>query len=162
MTKRQGIDIQTVRRKAPLAEYKKTRHKLDQKRFDDTAWGLEGVGDADALASGNKGPLPDLGDLETIIPATCDEPAKIIILRTIDDPEPTPDSFGPGQTVYEELVRVGDEFDPSLPVLFYRAVWFDGLEAYDPTHYDVADNGNVVPNTVLIPGTVVTATYVKA
>jgi len=160
--KRVGINIQTVRRHAPMSDFAKTRTKLDQKRFDDTAWGLEGFGDNLGDLSGNNGPIPDAGDMQVVIPATCDTPEYIIILDNPNNPAPTTDSYPANQTIYEELDRVGNEFDPSLPVLFYRAVWFDGLEAYDPTHYDVGPTGNVIPHTVLIDGTIVTAQYVKA
>ena len=159
---RKSIQVQTVRRQPPLSSFKRTQTKLDQARFDDTAWGLSGIGDIMGEGSGNLGPLPDVGDLEVVIPATCDDPKYIIIIDDPNDPAPTPDSYAANNTIYEELTRVGNEFDPTFNVLFYRAVWFDGLEAYDPTHYDVGPTGNVIPNVVLIDGTIVTAQYIKA
>lgn len=71
----------------------------------------------------------------------------------------TVDSVGSGRTVEEALTRQGDVFSPSLPVDYYRGVWFDGVEAYWTTHWLLSGN-NVIPNSVLIAGTEVIGRYV--
>jgi hypothetical protein len=94
-------------------------------------------------------------------PATATAPATI---QVADSLEPlTADSVGSGQTLYERLTLSSGQYCPSLPVDFYRRVWFDGLEAFEDLHFTVdLSTQCVVPNSAIPSTSVVTASYVKS
>ena len=74
----------------------------------------------------------------------------------------TTDEVGSGREVFERLSGGPMAYGPpALRVDFYRAVWFDGLEAYTPAHYTVSGSERyIIPNGTLISGTQVSARYI--
>lgn len=86
---------------------------------------------------------------------TYSPPAEIILL----EPHMTVDSIGSGRTVEENLTQIGDVYKATLPVSFFRNVWFDYLEAYPIEHWVLSGN-YVVPEGDLIAGTEVRGRYV--
>ena len=67
-----------------------------------------------------------------------------------------------GDTIFEVLTLSGSTYHASLPVNFYRNVWFDGLAARFSDHWTVNPAKAVVPATTVESGVSVSAKYVLA
>ena len=125
-------------------------------------WGVQEFGGAPADGSSTPGitgsglPTTDGGG-GSGQSADCTPPAPAIPL--IDDPR-AQDDIGRGREVFERLAVSGSSYVPSLRVDFYRAVWFDGLEAYNPVHYGVGTGKVVTPIATLSSDVQVSARYV--
>ena len=116
-----------------------------------------GSADGDASIPDSGLPTSDGGSSGSNQELGCMPPPPAIPL--IDDPR-TSDEIGIGRDVFERLTRSGSTYLPSLRVDFYRAVWFDGLEAYNPLHYTVGSSKAVIPATTLSTDVQVSARYV--
>jgi len=75
---------------------------------------------------------------------------------------PDDEFLRPGDTIFEVLTLAGGVYEASLPVDFYRNVWFDGLSTRIIDHWTMTAAGNVDPETTLPSGVNVTAKYVMA
>lgn len=67
-----------------------------------------------------------------------------------------------GDTIFEKLTLSTDVYTASLPVEFYREVWFDGLLARHVDHYTLTAAKAVDPVAPLASDVSVTAKYVYA
>lgn len=67
-----------------------------------------------------------------------------------------------GDTVFEELTLGGGVYTGTLPIDFYRDVWFDGLKAERNDHYLLTSTRAIDPTGSLDAATSVTAKYVIA
>lgn len=74
---------------------------------------------------------------------------------------PDEDFLQAGDTIFEELTVNGSVYEASLPVDFYRDVWFDGLQAEPSAHYTVSSEA-IKPVDTLASSVRVTAKYVLA
>ena len=152
MNKIRRIEVTNVRYTHASRYIARSKNKLTQNKFRNSAGaGSESqqfINYTESVSS----PIEDSG--QTI--ETYGLPASTIYF---DPATMTVDSVGSGRTVEETLTRDGDAFFPSLPVDYYRGVWFDGLEAYWTDHW-VLSGDYVVPNSVLISGTEVIGRYV--
>lgn len=66
-----------------------------------------------------------------------------------------------GDTIFEVLTLSAGAYVASLPVNFYRNVWFDGLAAERNDHYALSGEA-IDPNATLAADVSVTAKYVLA
>lgn len=71
------------------------------------------------------------------------------------------DFLRPGDTIFEKLAYAGGTYVASLPVNYFRAVWFDGLAAERNDHYLMSGEA-IAPLATLASGVSVTAKYVLA
>lgn len=159
MRKQVSIAIDNLRRSVNTAD---TMPGLAA-RWGTATWekpadGTSADGDASIPASGanttDGGSQGSTGDVQS---AGCMPPPPAIPI--IDDPR-TSDEIGIGRDVFERLTASGSSYLPSLRVDFYRAVWFDGLEAYQPQHYTVGTGKSIVPKATLDSEVQVSARYV--
>lgn len=151
MAKSVRIEIAEGRDRRETSDLAKVVKRLEREGFEGvSATGLSGIGDINiGLPTGGFiGDHP--AELECIPPPP---------VNPIDE-DTDPDTIGSGREVFERLTRSGNNFVPRLAVDFYRAVWFDHLEAYRPAHYDVSGSQIIVPNATLSSSIQVSARYV--
>lgn len=86
---------------------------------------------------------------------TLSPPAQIIVI----EPWMNVDSIGSGRTVEQDLTQIGGAYTTTLPVRYFRNVWFDYLEANLVEHWTLSGN-SVFPLGTLLAGTEVRGRYV--
>ncbi len=139
MRKRTGITLETHRNKPLRTLITSPSKKLDQSRYQTTT-------------------SPTTTETNGSTSTASASPIIIDITNPL-----TVDDIPSGQTLTERLTLASGQYCPSLPVNFYRRVWFDGLEAFESIHFTVDVNTQcVLPSTSLNTNVVVTASYVKA
>jgi len=139
MRKRIGLRVETSRPKPLSTLIGVPMRKLEQDKYSATDPGDSATGDQ--LANSIAGPNGIVVDPLDALPT---------------------DSIGSGQTIYQRLTLAGGHYCPVYSPAFYRRVWFDGLEAFQPIHFTVdGANGCVIPGSTLPTPTIVTASYVK-
>jgi hypothetical protein len=109
------------------------------------------------ITIGAETPTTDGGSSGSNIEADCVPPAPAVPIN--GDPR-TDDEIGSGREVFERLTASGSSYVPTLRVDFYRAVWFDGLEAYQPVHYGLGTGKTIIPQATLASDVQVSARYV--